>query len=353
MMPARSAGEPRGMKAGRRQESGDQALVSVVTPVWNGEKYLRQCIESVLAQTYANWEYIIVNNCSTDATLEIAEGYAAADPRIRVVTNERFVSLIQNHNNACRQISPVSKYCKVVAADDWIYPECLEKMVALAEAHPTIAIVQAYRLRGNRVAGDGVPYSSTFIRGRDACRLWLLHRPSIFGAPTGLMYRSDIVRSRHAFYDESNLAAADNDVCLEFLGDNDYGFVHQVLSFQRMRRASWGGELQYFQTSSSTFLAELVRYGPRDLTEGELDRAIRDHLAHYYAQLGGVALRGRGRRFWRFQRRQLAALGYPMRYSRVLAATLTYWLGVIANPGRTLERIAARDRREQEDFAFE
>jgi glycosyltransferase involved in cell wall biosynthesis len=48
-------------------------LVSILTPVYNGEKYLAECIRSVLAQTYQNWEYTIVNNCSTDKTLEIAK----------------------------------------------------------------------------------------------------------------------------------------------------------------------------------------------------------------------------------------------------------------------------------------
>jgi glycosyltransferase involved in cell wall biosynthesis len=52
---------------------GAQPLVSVVTPVYNGAEYLRQCIESVLAQSYENWDYLIVNNCSKDRTLEIAQ----------------------------------------------------------------------------------------------------------------------------------------------------------------------------------------------------------------------------------------------------------------------------------------
>src|SRR5439155_14855095 len=100
-----------------------QPLVSVVTPVYNGEKYLSECIESVLAQTYQNWEYIIVNNCSTDNSLEIAQGYAKKDPRIGIHNNPEFVGVIQNHNIAFRQVASASKYCKVVHADDWLFPE--------------------------------------------------------------------------------------------------------------------------------------------------------------------------------------------------------------------------------------
>src|SRR2546429_323872 len=104
-----------------------EPLVSVVTPVYNGESYLCECIESMLAQTYTNWDYTIVNNCSSDRTLEIAQSYAAREPRIRVHSNTAFVRVIENHNIGFRLISPESKYCKVVAADDWIFSTCLEK----------------------------------------------------------------------------------------------------------------------------------------------------------------------------------------------------------------------------------
>ena len=112
-------------------------LVSIVTPAYNEEKYLSTCIESVLAQTYSNWDYTIVNNCSTDRTLAIAQEYAAKDPRIRVITNNTFIPAIANLNTAFRQISPASKYCKMVLADDWMFPECLERMVAVMEEHPS------------------------------------------------------------------------------------------------------------------------------------------------------------------------------------------------------------------------
>src|ERR1035437_3708414 len=138
-----------------------QPAVSIVTPVYNGAQYLVECIESVLAQTYQHWDYTIVNNCSTDGTLQIAERYAAKDPRIRVHNNQNFLQVVANHNHALRQISPTSKYCKLVFADDWLFPECLERMVALAEAHPPVGIVSSYGLRDSTGMWTGLPYPST------------------------------------------------------------------------------------------------------------------------------------------------------------------------------------------------
>ena len=117
--------------------------VSIVTPVYNEEKHLAECIESVLAQTYSNWDYTIVDNCSTDGSAAIAERYASQDSRIRVLRPKEFIKAFPNCNRAVRQISPHSKYCKVVLGDDWIYPECLASMVAVAEKYPSVGLVSA------------------------------------------------------------------------------------------------------------------------------------------------------------------------------------------------------------------
>ena len=63
------------------------SLVSVVTPFYNTAAYLEECIESVLAQTYRDFEYLLVNNKSTDGSREIAARYAAKDPRLRLLDN--------------------------------------------------------------------------------------------------------------------------------------------------------------------------------------------------------------------------------------------------------------------------
>lgn len=185
-------------------ESISNPLVSVVTPFFNTEDYLSECIESVLKQSYQNWEYILVNNRSTDRSLEIANSYARRDSRIRVYTNESFLSQAQNYNGALRLISPRSKYCKMVQADDWIFTECLMEMVKVAETNPSVGIVGAYRLDDKKVNCDGLKYPSTVVSGREICRLSLLEELSVFGTATSVMFRSDIVQGRDPFYNKKN-----------------------------------------------------------------------------------------------------------------------------------------------------
>jgi glycosyltransferase involved in cell wall biosynthesis len=300
-------------------------LVSVVTPVHNGEPYLRECIESVLAQTYPDWDHTIVDNCSTDRTLEIARDYAAKDPRIRVWNSETFVRVEQSYNNAFRQISPASKYCKVVAADDWLFPECLEKMVGLAEEHPTVAIVGAYGLRGATVRCQGLPYPSASVSGRDMCRGQLLGGPYVFGTPTSLLFRSDIVRSRHAFFNESNFHC-DSEACLEVLEHHDFGFVHQVLTFQRVREDSLSMFSQTMQTYLSCFLLEVVKYGPKYLSAEEQKSRIDELLRSYYHFLGEQIYNRRDQEFWNYHKNQLAALGYPLSLPRLTATATSHAL---------------------------
>ena len=100
-------------------------FVSVLTPTYNMGPFLADCIEGVLKSTYENFEYIMVNNCSTDQSLEIASSYAKMDSRIRVHNNDTFVGVIANHNNAFGLMSGDAKYCKVVSADDLLLPECI------------------------------------------------------------------------------------------------------------------------------------------------------------------------------------------------------------------------------------
>ena len=117
------------------------ANVSVVTPAFNAAAHIEECIQSVLAQTHENWTHTVIDNASTDTTPDIVERLASRDSRIRLVRFEEFVGATENHNRAFRAVDDESAYCKMVQADDWVYPSCFSEMVAAAEAAENIGIV--------------------------------------------------------------------------------------------------------------------------------------------------------------------------------------------------------------------
>ena len=212
-------------------------LVTVVTPVFNDAAYLTECVTSVLQQTYTNWDYAIIDNASTDETPDIAARFAATDSRIRHVRFEEHVNVNENQNRAFRTVDPASDFCKVVSADDWIFPECLARMVGAAKESETIGLVIAYRLGGYgasdyQVDLTGLPYWKSVVPGKDVIRQFLLGGPVILGGPTAHLFRSDLVRERQSFFD-TRLWCADNEAALWTLSRSDLGFVHQVLTFQR------------------------------------------------------------------------------------------------------------------------
>jgi glycosyltransferase involved in cell wall biosynthesis len=262
---------------------GEQPLVSVVTPVHNGAEYLAECIESVINQTYQNWEYVIVDNRSTDATLEIARSYEANDQRIRVVAADVFVGPIENQNRAVQEIAPDSKYTKVLHADDWLFRECLERMVELAEHNPTVGVVSAYRLEETRVTLDGLPHSLTVVPGREIARSTLLDEPYpfLFGSPSSVLLRSERIRERDPVYNEANPWNEDTEACLEILQDSDFGFVHQVLTFTRRPEGSPFSEHTRLGVQWPGQVKLLIKYGPEYVSKADYQRHLAVLLVWY------------------------------------------------------------------------
>jgi glycosyltransferase involved in cell wall biosynthesis len=324
-----------------------EPLVSVLTPVYNGEAYLGECIESVLAQTYSNWEYIIVNNCSTDGTSKIAEEYARKDKRIHVYQNDVLLDIIANHNRTFRLISPDSKYGKVVSADDWLFPECITRMVEFAEAHPTVGIVGSYQLSGGGdewyVRTDGLPYRSTLVSGREICRAHLLNKLAVFGNPTSTLYRSDLIRGTDAFYPNPT-AEADTSACFHYLRTCDFGFVHQVLSYERLHKERITTVSRYRNAYLSSKLGDLLTYGHFYLTDKEFRTRLKELLDEYYQFLAISAVNLRHGSFWSFHKQRLRQLGYPLDTFRLGRAVCAKLLDLLLNPKQTAEKALRRWR---------
>lgn len=109
-------------------------LVSVLMTVYNREKYVGAAIESVLSQTYQNWELIITDDQSKDNSVSIAKSYADKDPRIHLYINKHNLGDYPNRNKAASLAK--GKYLKYLDSDDLMYPWALQCLVSMMESHP-------------------------------------------------------------------------------------------------------------------------------------------------------------------------------------------------------------------------
>src|SRR4030065_1446213 len=107
--------------------SNNSNIVSICIPTYNGEKYLRETLDSVLAQTFKNFELLIIDDNSKDNTMDILREYASRENRIRIVQNETNLGLVNNWNR-CVELAH-GDWIKFVFQDDIIAPDCIERLL--------------------------------------------------------------------------------------------------------------------------------------------------------------------------------------------------------------------------------
>jgi glycosyltransferase involved in cell wall biosynthesis len=115
--------------------------VSVLMPVYNGERFLRAAIESVCAQTYADWEFVVVDDASNDTTATILAEYGQRDPRVRVFRQDGRQGTVAARNRAFREACSSSEYFALLDADDEACSERLSHQVAFLQSHPDHVMV--------------------------------------------------------------------------------------------------------------------------------------------------------------------------------------------------------------------
>lgn len=320
--------------------------VSVVTPFYNTAKYLEACIQSVLAQTLTDFEYLLVNNQSTDGSRDIAERYASKDGRIRVIDNPAFVGQVENYNGALAQISQETRWVKLIQADDELFPEALEKQVAAGEKSPRIGLVSSLYLKGNVPQGGGLPMQTTQIDGRELCRLMLLGQ-SVYplGSPSAVLYRADLVRARKPFYALGRYHE-DTEAAYDLLLEHDFGFVHQVLAFLRTDNISIMSAARRFNPEPLDHLIALSIYGPRVLTAEEHRQKFYWEWRAYLGFLGESVWMRREPEFWKYHRDGLAQGGHSLNRRELFPAALRAGGRLLLNPLTTLRQWRSRGRAE-------
>jgi len=189
--------------------------ISVLMPVYNGEKYLREAIDSILAQTFADFEFIIVDDGSTDATSTILSEYAQKDSRIRVFTNEKNCKIATSLNRGL--LAAKAPLIARMDADDWSYPERLEKQELFMRNHPEVSVLGSSVTLAEK---QGV-YKS--FESNEEIRAFMLFGNPIFH-PTVMMRRSIVLDA--GGYCTANIPAEDYALWVHLSNNQEFLFFN-------------------------------------------------------------------------------------------------------------------------------
>jgi len=257
--------------------------VVVITPFYNSEEGLTRCIESVLNQSFSNFEYILADNRSDDGSGHIARSYLEKDSRVRYRYFSEFVSQRENYNRALRELPASARYCKIVQADDFLYPSCLEEMLMLAALHPSAGVISSVRSIDGQQDPPNAHLVPEFGSGRDIARATILGKFYAFGSPTTVMYRGDLVRERVDFF-RKGAFFDDTDAILELLKHSDFAFCQKRLTHTTRDPESILGRVLSFDISLLYRFMTARRIGRCFFSENELARLMHYLTRAYYDQ---------------------------------------------------------------------
>lgn len=179
--------------------------VSIILPVYNGECYLQQSVNSIISQTFTDWELIIVDDCSTDSTALIANQYAGSDSRIHVIYNKENQKLPKSLNIGFSKAA--GKYLTWSSDDNLYFPDAIIEMAGYLDLHPEIAMVRCdMQIINNK--GEITGLSGTYTDEK-------IYSYNCLGAC--FLYRRE-VREQIGDYDADTFCVEDYDYWLRVLG---------------------------------------------------------------------------------------------------------------------------------------
>jgi glycosyltransferase involved in cell wall biosynthesis len=233
-------------------------LVSVCIPVYNCAPFIAEAIQSVLAQTLTDWELVIVDNASTDGTLDVVKRFAPADgsgdARIRVLRNETNIGAAGNWNRCLDEAR--GKYIKILPADDLLRPTCLERQARVLEAaeNQGVALVCAQR---DILAEDGKPIykgrglsREGRIPAREAIRLIVRSGGNPIGEGHAILFRASDLPAVGKF-DGSAGYLIDLDFFCRVLTRGDLYCIPEPLSAFRVSAGAWSTSVAKSQAAET------------------------------------------------------------------------------------------------------
>lgn len=192
-----------------------QPIVSIIVPVFNAEKFLRRCVDSILSQEYTDFELILVNDGSKDSSGAICDEYAEQDSRVRVIHKEN-TGVSDSRNQAIAMAQGI--YLQFLDSDDWMTPDATKLLVrAATENNCDMVIADFYRVIGDRLSPKG-DIEEEGVLTREEFAAHMMENPADFyyGVLWNKLYRRDIVEKHHLRMD------TDINWCEDFMFNLEY-----------------------------------------------------------------------------------------------------------------------------------
>lgn len=247
-------------------------LVSICIPAYESADYIGRTIASVLDQTYAELDVVVVDDASQDGTAEVVAGFD--DPRLRVFRNERNLGAVGNWNRALDLTK--GDLIKLVCGDDVLYPTCVERQVEALVGEPRAAMAAAKRDiidKDDRVLlrGRGLGRLRGYVAGPDAIRAAVRSGTNPFGEPFSVLLRRSAVDRAGPFRELAYVI--DLDYWTRALQSGGVVAIPESLGAFRVVATSWSRRIGRDQSRQSTALFEELRQAmPEVISRNDIRR---------------------------------------------------------------------------------
>lgn len=217
--------------------------ILVFVPTYNSEKYLRQCLDSVIQQTFQDWECIISDDASMDKSVEIGREYENRDSRFKVLTHSHNVGAANNWNRAKENNNSFAT--KILCADDYLYINALENQINLLRDLKT-AIVFSEReilLPSGRLLYPKLPKYAQALTFNEAFTLYIKSGRNIFGEPVGALFNTKALITCKPFSPKFEFAL-DTYCYAAAARDQQVTFDSNVVGVFRVSKSQWSYQLR-------------------------------------------------------------------------------------------------------------
>jgi glycosyltransferase involved in cell wall biosynthesis len=261
--------------------------VSVLIPTYNSEEHLVECLDSVLAQDFADLEIIISDDRSTDGTMKIVEAYAARDSRIRCWQNPKNLGPIANHNLCLQEAR--GEYVKYIHGDDKLLSTAdIRKLAAALDANPSAVLAGSQQhVTGTKARPRILLKKSGVYDGRRLIIACFEHNTNFIGQPILTMFRRSAAGRG---FDHRFIGNQDYEMWCYLLEQGDFVYLAEVLATWRVHQTQQTAQNQKSKSREDEHLAFLeIYYSKPWVKEAATHRMLFTQIYHLNKKYGARA----------------------------------------------------------------